>query len=137
MRSVRRLGASVLVAALALAGCATGAPPAEHSDVPGAIAIESVPLPDEVRPLWLTVYPTPLHAEYGGALLPLDAADRVDDASPEFEACLGETGLEAGWQALRREGYVLAVGARAGKATVVLAARDDAGRRWAEQALAQ
>jgi beta-N-acetylglucosaminidase-like protein len=135
---VARLGSFVGAVALLLGvGCRSAPPQSPPCEVPGAVALESVEVPEEVRPLWLTVYPTPRLVVYGASLFPLDAAQRIDDASPEFEARLEETELTAGWNSLRREGYVLSVEARNGRAAVLLAARDDAGRRWAEQALAQ
>lgn len=124
--------------ALAAAACASAAPrSAAEQWVPGSMRIADLDVPGEVRDLVLTVYPTPQRVEYGDALLPLEDAVYVDDASPDFDERLRAAGLELGWKDLRREGYLIDVSAEDGHAVVLKAARDDAGRRWAEQALAQ
>jgi hypothetical protein len=126
-----------LLLALAAAACASRPTPRPEPVVPGALRIAEVAVPESARAFFLTVYPTPRRMEYGGTLLPLAGAVFVDDASPDFDARLRAAGLDLGWKDLRREGYLVAVTAEAGHAVVVKAARDDAGRRWADEALAQ
>jgi len=132
------VGLLPLVAALAASACASHVamfPGA--SEVPGAMRLADVDVPAAARPLVLTIYPTPRRAEYGDSLLPMAGAVVVDDASPGFDGLLREQGLDLGWKELPREGYLVAVTGRDGHAVVLSAARDDAGRRWASQALAQ
>jgi hypothetical protein len=131
-----RLAASG-VALLAAACTSTSARPTAEQWVPGSLRVSELDVPEEVRELVLTVYPTPQAVEYGDALLPLDGAVLVDETSPDFDARLRAAGLDLGWKDLRREGYVIDVSAEDGHAVVLKAARDDAGRRWADQALAQ
>jgi hypothetical protein len=124
--------------ALAAAACtSTATRPAAEQWVPGSMRVADLDVPEEVRGLVLTIYPTPQRVEYGEALLPLEDAVYVDDASSDFDERLRAAGLELGWKDLRREGYLLDVTAEDGHAVVLKAARDDAGRRWADQALAQ
>jgi hypothetical protein len=75
--------------------------------------------------------------EYGDNLLPLAGAVFVDDTSPGFDERVRAAGLDLGWKELPREGYILWVTGEAGHTLILEAARDDAGKRWADQALAQ
>lgn len=143
-----RTTAALLVAAL-LAACAsaprdTGGTPAaepqygdEWAATPGAASMAELRLAPEIADLALTVYPTPRRAEYGSVLLPLDGAEVVDEAHADSDAILREAGLEIGFRELPPEGYALAVVRQGGRTVVLAAARDDAGRRWAAQALGQ
>jgi hypothetical protein len=106
-------------------------------DVPGALHLSEVSVPEAARPLMWTVYPTPRAVEYGELLLPLDGARFVDDAAAGFSDLLRRQGLDLGWKELPREGYLIAVTAENGRTVVLKAARDDAGKRWADQAFAQ
>ncbi len=125
-------------ALLAASACASRvAPFGGPSDVAGAVRLADVDVPDAARPFLLTIYPTPQRVNYGDALLPLAGAKVVDDKSPDFDAVLGAQGLDRGWADLPPEGYVLAVAARGGRVVVLEAARDAAGRRWADEALSQ
>src|SRR6185295_9786203 len=137
MKPFRRL-ALLLAATLAVSACASrvAAFPGETS-VAGSMRLADVGVPEAARPFFLTIYPTPRAFEYGAVLLPLAGARVVDDADPKFNELLREQGLDQGWSELTREGYVLAVTAEFGRVLVLKAARDDAGRRWADQAFAQ
>jgi hypothetical protein len=127
-----------LCLAAAAAACSSAQPQFPRaSDVPGSIGIAELAVPDTVRPLVLTIYPTPRHVEYGEALLPLAGAVVLDDTAPDFDARVRAAGLDLGWKEMHPEGYVLHVTAENGHTVVVKAARDDAGRRWADEALAQ
>src|SRR6185503_7531089 len=101
----------------------------DATPVPGSLMLGDVPGPAASREFLLTIYPTPRRFEYGDALLPLEGAVFVDDASPDFEVRLRAAGLDLGWKDMRREGYVLAVSAQQGRVVVLKAARDDPGRR--------
>jgi hypothetical protein len=133
--TLRLAAAGVALAATACTSTVTR--PAAEQWVPGSMRVADLDVPEDVRGLVLTIYPTPQRVEYGEALLPLDDAVFVNDASPDFDERLRAAGLELGWKDLRREGYLLDVSAEDGHAVVLKAARDDAGRRWADQALAQ
>lgn len=149
----RRFTCAVFIAgftaAFVAAGCATASssgpdepdPPAwgaAWEGLPGVGSVRALPLahPD-LRGVVLTVYPAARRAEYGDALLPLHGALRVDESSPEVDARLRAAGLEIGWRELPAEGYVLATSWEDGRAVVVSAARDRAGRTWADLALEQ
>jgi len=127
-----------VLCALAAAACASRrATFPSAMDVPGAVRVASIDAPESARPMLLTIYPTPRRVEYGQVLLPLGGAARIDDASPEFAQILRDHGLDLGWKELPREGYVVVVTADRGRVIVLAAARDDAGRRWADEALSQ
>ena len=129
---------AAVCAALLATACASSPPrSAAEQWVPGAMRVTALDVPEEVRDLVLTIYPTPQRVEYGDALLPLEDAVYVDEKSEDFDARLRAAGLDLGWKDLRREGYLIDVSAEDGHAVVLKAARDDAGRRWADQALAQ
>ena len=139
-RTTLRLAALPLLALAAAACASSSAEPASFAPaaaVAGAMRVDAIAAPDEARALLFTIYPTPRVVEYGTSLLPLAGALQVDDASPDFDERLRAAGLESGWKELPREGYVLCVAAENGRAVVLKAAHDDAGKRWAEQALAQ
>ncbi len=116
-----------LVTIGAAAGCVSrpAGPPATARSLPGGL---STPL---------TVYPTPQRAEYGRFLLPLAGHRRVDVASSDFLDVLEDLELLATWKALPPEGYILEIGWRRGRTHIVLAAADEAGARWAREALTQ
>ncbi len=136
MNALRHL--ATLVAVLAAAACASSRHAFPGStDVPGSLEFAELPVAESIRPLTLTVYPTPRRAEYGDVLLPAKGAVVVDDSAADFDARLRAAGLDLGWKELPPEGYLLAVTGEAGHAVVLKAARDDAGLRWADQALAQ
>jgi hypothetical protein len=136
MRPIR--AATALLLALAAAACASPrAPLPGAQDVPGSLHIDAIDVPEAVRPLVLTIYPTPRRVEYGDVLLPLAGAVVLDDTAPDFADRVEYAGLGRGWKELPPEGYVLHVTAEDGHTVVVKAARDDAGRRWADQALAE
>jgi hypothetical protein len=132
-----RLPAALLAlscATLALGGCATRpriGPPSAAIPVP-----TTGPVP-EVAALRLTVYPTPRQAEYGTFLLPLGEHRRVDVTSDDFLETLDELELVETWRELPDEGYVLQVGWHDDRTLIVLAAADEAGARWGEEALLQ
>lgn len=143
-----RTSPGALLLGLAAAACASGAPSdgdepapppygAAWADVPGVLRVADVPFPEPLREFVLTTYPTARRAEYGDLLLPLDDALWIDESSDDVDAHLRAAGLEIGWRELPPEGYVLATSHEAGRTVVLTAARDAAGRAWAEQALAQ
>src|SRR5207247_8850895 len=101
MQAVRRLQ---LVLAVLAASCASpSGGSGAQSQGAGALPVGKVPVPDAVRPLFLTIYPEPRKAEYGEVLLPLDTAVRMDDLDPRFDQRLRELGLDVGWKQLARE----------------------------------
>lgn len=121
--------ATAVFAIVGLSGCAS--PPRGA----GGVGMDDLALPEEVRDLALTVYPTPRRAEYGDDLLPLDGALVVDESSPDVDAHLRAAGLEIGFRELPAEGYALSVSSDGGRTVVLAAARDAAGRAWARAAL--
>lgn len=161
LRAAALVGAAVLAAAVPLAGCsstagtaaaggtagtaASGTAPTasaprfgdEWAGVPGAATMADLRVPANVADLTLTVYPTPRKVAYGDVLLPLDGARYVDETTDDVDAVLRAAGLEIGFRELPAEGYALAVTWDRGRATVLLAAKDDAGHRWASLALEQ
>jgi hypothetical protein len=130
--------ASIALLLLATGACrSSGHAFPDSADVAGSIVFADLHVAEEQRPLTLTVYPTPRRAEYGTVLLPASGAVVVDDSADDFDARLRAAGLDFGWKELSPEGYLLAVTGEAGHAVILKAARDDAGLRWADQALAQ
>ena len=101
------------------------------------MAIPRATVPAELSNYVLTVYPTPRQVAYGEYLLPLAGHSRVDVSSPDFLEVLEDLELLETWQSLPDEGYVLQVGWHDDRTWIVLAGADEAGSRWAEQALAQ
>jgi len=147
MAAMRTSAFSLLLAA-SLAACASDPssageeppqPPygAAWADLPGVLRVADVPFPAALREFLLTTYPTARRAEYGDVLLPLDDVLRIDESSDDVDARLRAAGLEIGWRELPPEGFVLATSREAGRTVVVTAARDPAGRAWADRALAQ
>src|SRR5690349_7251627 len=96
-----------LILLLVAAACASRGRDWRVGHVAGSVDIADVVVPDAVRELVLTIYPTPRRVEYTGPLLPLADATVVDDASPEFDARLDEAGLAEAWPDLPPEGYIL------------------------------
>jgi len=136
MRILRGLALALILVAVAACSSTRAAFPSA-SEVPGSIGLADIAVPEATRTLVLTIYPTPRHVEYGDALLPLAGAVVLDDTARDFDERVRAAGLELGWKEMHPEGYVLHVTAENGHTVVVKAARDDAGRRWAAQALAQ
>lgn len=137
MRSVLRgpcAAACLVAAALAVAGCASVPPPGPPR---AAEALPRGALDPDVAALQLTVYPTPRQAVYGSFLLPLAGHRRVDVGAPDFLEVLDELELTETWRELPHESYVLQIGWHGDRTLVVLAASDEAGARWGEEALEQ
>ncbi len=128
----RSLRPSVLALLLALTACA-GARDGTSVGVP----LPPPDLPDDLASFLLTAYPTPREAQYGDTFVDLGTAEWIDETSDDFLEILDELGLSSTWRDLDPEGYVLRVAVDDGDASVMVAAADEQGRRWAELTLSQ
>src|SRR6187455_1365890 len=116
MKIVRQVLPIALVLLAASACTSAHALFSAQADVPGSVRVADVAVPEAVRPMVLTVYPTPRHVEYGDLLLPLAGAVVLDDTAPDFDERVRASGLDLGWKEMPPEGYVLHVTAEDGHA---------------------